>query len=135
MKDKGVQEFGRECIPPHSISSLCLEDDGTLYFLGGSPTDPVAIWKWELPGNEQCRAIEIVSSVDPAQLDVLALQPFFSVPQLVEFPNKRGSVSYGYLYLPNNLSNDLAAREDWKPPLLVKVSLMSLFMTQHEEID
>lgn len=121
--DGNIKEFSRTNIPPPAISSLCAENDSTIYFLGGSPTDPAAIWKWKLPSADEESGIanvaqKILPSLDPIKANLGSLEPFITKPNLISFPNKRGGMSYGYYYAPNNLSKDLP--KDFKPPLLVK---------------
>lgn len=115
----------RDCIPPSSISSLCATSDGALYFIGGSPTEPPAIWRLDRPGDSSCVAEVIVPSVEPHALNMKELAPFFSPPRLLSFPNARSGFSFGYFYPPNNLSP--SNRQNFKPPLLVKVKYMHLW--------
>lgn len=114
----------------YSFSSFCLCGDlspesSAIYCIGGSPTDPSAIWRFPvLQGGDI--AVKISSTVDSESLNLETLLEYFSTPQKVAFPNKRKSLSYGYLYLPNHLSMPEEGRS-WKPPLLVKV-LMLFFL-------
>lgn len=124
-----VKEYSREHVPPPSIASFCDGMDGSIYFLGGSPTDPPAIWKWVLPKDDDDETVsiaeKILPSIDPIKSNLVALKPFITKPQSVKFPNKRGGLSYGYFYAPNNLSADLP--NDFKPPLLIKVRRLYIF--------
>jgi hypothetical protein len=92
----------------------------SIYCFGGSPTDPFAIWKLPILEGDGA-AVKIASSVDSKVLNLDTLQEFFSIPKKVAFPNKRDSLSYAYLYLPNHLSISQEDSSSWKPPLLVKV--------------
>jgi hypothetical protein len=125
-QDYSVTVFGRDVIMPSSINSLCLVNDADLYFLGGSPSQPVSIWKWNVPESDETgsgvnKAVLVVPSIDATKVDISKYTPFISAPQKVMFPNRRGTHSYGYFYPPNNrLSGESERDNAVKPPLLVK---------------
>jgi hypothetical protein len=51
--------------------------------------------------------------------DLVQYRPFFSTPELVEFPtSKPGQKAYAYFYPPSN--PNFQGLPDEKPPLLVK---------------
>jgi len=116
-QDGSVQEFGRSCLPPMSIDSLTACGD-TLFFLGGSTTNPPALWCWERPGDGLCVAHEVLSSMKSVK-NLAALQQYFSQPTTIQFPSDCGvGYAYGYFYPPCNVSKHLPA--SFQPPLLVK---------------
>ena len=105
------QEFGRAHIPPTSVSSLCATDS-YIYFVGGSTTNPPAIWCWDRSGVAQ----QVLSSIN-ISIDLTELQAAMSEPQFISFPSTGGvGHAYGYFYAPTNNSMDT----NLKPPLLVK---------------
>lgn len=113
-----VREFGRACLPTRSIS--CLAGSGNvLYFLGGSSSTPTGLWRWEKPGNADCVAMEVLSSMD--DLSILpTIRPFMSEPKLIQFPSDTSlgtGYAYGYFYAPVQDNNN---NSGIKPPLLVK---------------
>ena len=93
--------------PSTAISSLCVTESGDLFYIGGSTTDPPALWKYSAGKHEL-----ILPSVDPTIL--APLKPLFSQPKHIIFPSAKGRVAHGYFY-PPQLDNP-----DIKPPLLVK---------------
>lgn len=108
----------------YSLSSFCVcrilsSAGSTIYCIGGSPTDPSAIWRFPVLQGDDV-AVKITSTVDSESLNLETLLEYFSTPQKVSFPNNRNSLSYAYLYLPNHLSIPEEGKS-WKPPLLVKV--------------
>lgn len=88
-------EFGRSCLPPTSIDSLCASGD-MLYFVGGSVTEPRALWCWERPGDATCVAKQLVSSLNVANLE--HLHEFFSMPELIQAPSSDIGVGFCYAY-------------------------------------
>ncbi len=108
----------------YSLSSFCVcgqlsSASSTIYCIGGSPTDPFAIWRFPLLQGGDV-AVKMTSTIDSESLNLETLLEYFSIPQKVSFPNKRNSLSYAYLYLPNHLTIPEEGKS-WKPPLLVKV--------------
>ncbi|XP_010551210.1 PREDICTED: uncharacterized protein LOC104821889 isoform X2 [Tarenaya hassleriana] len=88
-----------------------------LYVEGASAIHPSSIAKITLD-DHKLRAInfEIVWSSSP---DVLNYKPFFSLPELIEFPTEvPGQKAYAYFYPPSNPFYQASSEE--KPPLLVK---------------
>jgi dipeptidyl aminopeptidase/acylaminoacyl peptidase len=105
-----VQEFGRDHIPPTSLSSLCATDDSRIYFVGGSTTEPSALYCWDGQGVAQ----KVKASMD---VDLTEIQAAMSKPQLIQYPSTGGvGYAYGYYYPPSRFT----AGSDVKPPLLVK---------------
>ncbi|GAX12435.1 hypothetical protein FisN_2Hh267 [Fistulifera solaris] len=116
-----VREYGRSCLPPHSISSLAYSDsEQALYFFGGSTSAPPAVWVWKTPGVDDSVAVPVF---DPASdlfdADVWThLKTAMSTPKHIKFPSPSSCNGLGYAYghyYPPSLSSPEA-----KPPLLVK---------------
>lgn len=93
--------------PSTAISSLCVTDAGDLYYVGGSTTDPPALWKYSSGEH-----VLVLPSVDPTIL--APLKSLFSRPKHAIFPSAKGRVAHGYFYPPR------VDNPDVKPPLLVK---------------
>jgi len=109
-----IQEFGREYIPPTSLSCLCATDDSMIYFVGGSITEPPAIWSWDGHGV----ATKVVDSIRDSTIHLKELQSVMSEPRLIQFPSQGGvGYAFGYYYPPTNRNND---ETQLLPPLLVK---------------
>ncbi|CAJ1956471.1 unnamed protein product [Cylindrotheca closterium] len=81
-----------------------------VYFLGGSPSTPSSIYKWNL---ETKGPAEILKKSSTLSFD----ESVISVPQQVEFPTTLGK-AYGYYYPPKN--GDYQCTTEKAPPLLVK---------------
>jgi len=113
-----IAEFGRGNLPPTSISNLCCtKTDNTLYFIGGSATEPASIWKWEDPGNPNSIATLALPSIEPTT--IAPFRPFISKPQPITFPGKHGTC-HAYYYPPTNLAESANLPSNFKPPLLVR---------------
>jgi dipeptidyl aminopeptidase/acylaminoacyl peptidase len=81
-----------------------------LYFMGGSPSTPSAIYKWNIESKETATVLACSSSLTfPDEV--------ISVPKQVEFPTTMGS-AFGYYYAPKN--GKYKCTTDKAPPLLVK---------------
>ena len=84
--------------------------NGQAVFRGGSPTDVVAISKYDLATG---RFETLRRSND------LEIYPhYFSVPRAIEFPTEGGLIAHGFFYPPQN--PDYRAPDNEKPPLIVK---------------
>jgi len=83
---------------------------GRAVFLGGSPTEKMAVVQLDLATQEievLRRSIEV--EIDPGYL---------SVPRAIEFPTEQGLTAHAFFYPPKN--RDCVAPSDERPPLLVK---------------
>jgi len=69
--------------------------------------------------NESKTKVINFSIVWSSSPDVVQYKPFFSKPEIVEFPTSiPGQKAYAYFYPPSNLN--FQGLPDEKPPLLVK---------------
>jgi hypothetical protein len=69
--------------------------------------------------NERKTKVVNFSIVWSSSPDFVQYRPFFSTPELVEFPtSKPGQKAYAYFYPPSN--PNFQGLADEKPPLLVK---------------
>lgn len=115
-----IQEVavGSKNIPPTAVDSLCA-CGGALYFLGGSVNDPVALWRWDSPGDDASIAKQVFTTVsDDLARELETIKPSLSSPKCLKFPSDAQvglGFAYGYYYHPTNM-----ASADLKPPLLVK---------------
>ena len=110
--------------PATNIKEYCGEKDGLpmmfggtvaaekndLYFMGGSPSTPSSIYKWNIESKDTATVLACSSSLTfPDEV--------ISVPKQVEFPTTLGS-AFGYYYAPKN--GKYKCTTDKAPPLLVK---------------
>ena len=78
--------------------------------MGGSPSTPTSIYKWNVESKEKATILACSSSLTfPDEV--------ISVPKQVEFPTTLGS-AFGYYYAPKN--ENYKCTTDKAPPLLVK---------------
>ncbi|PAN24796.1 hypothetical protein PAHAL_4G252900 [Panicum hallii] len=103
-------------IPFSDLSNVIAGDD-YFYIEGASASIPMSIAKVTL--NESKTKVFNFSIVWSSSPDVVQYKPFFSTPELVEFPtSKPGQKAYAYFYPPSN--PNFQGLPDEKPPLLVK---------------
>lgn len=81
-----------------------------LYFIGGSPSTPTSVYKWNLETKGPAEMLACSSSLSFSE-DVI------SSPKQVEFPTTLGT-AFGYYYAPKN--NAFQCTSEKAPPLLVK---------------
>ncbi|WP_202803686.1 S9 family peptidase [Spirulina subsalsa] len=106
FKAKSLQIFN---IPFTSVGSLQVKDN-TLYFIGGSPTEPTQLVQMDIDSLQtQClkRTSDLVLDVG-----------YLSTPQEIEFPTEDGKTAYAWFYPPQN--RDYKAPQGELPPLLVR---------------
>ena len=108
IKDGLPMQFGGIVVDSTADPSSSEAKD--VYFLGGSPSTPSSIYKWNL---EAKGAAEILKKSSTLSFD----DSFISVPQQVEFPTTLGT-AYGYYYPPKN--GNYHCTTESAPPLLVK---------------
>ena len=106
-----VKEYsGEEDGLPMMFGGAVAGDNGDLYFMGGSPSTPTSIYKWNIESKEKATILACSSSLTfPDEV--------ISVPKQVEFPTTLGS-AFGYYYAPKN--ENYKCTTDKAPPLLVK---------------
>ncbi|KAL3933512.1 MAG: hypothetical protein SGBAC_010365 [Bacillariaceae sp.] len=111
-------EFGTKDGLPMQFGGVVVDNSATadspeakdIYFLGGSPSTPSSIYKWNLAAKGPAEILKKSSTLS-FQDSVI------SVPQPVEFPTTLGK-AYGYYYPPKN--GDYQCTTESAPPLLVK---------------
>ena len=84
--------------------------NGEVVFRGGSPTDVVAITKYDVNTGK----FETLRRSN----DLEVFPRYFSVPRAIEFPTEGGLTAHGFFYPPQN--PDYRAPDNEKPPLIVK---------------
>jgi dipeptidyl aminopeptidase/acylaminoacyl peptidase len=95
---------------PYTEIDDIVAKDGVAVFVGGSPTIPTSIVRYDPAGGEfeaLKRSLEI--EVDPGYL---------SIPEAIEFPTGNGLTAHAFFYLPVN--QHFTAPEGELPPLLVQ---------------
>lgn len=103
-------------IPFSDLSDVVAADD-YFYIEGASASIPRSIAKVTL--NESKTKVVNFSIAWSSSPDLVQYRPFFSTPELVEFPtSKPGQKAYAYFYPPSN--PNFQGLPDEKPPLLVK---------------
>ncbi|PWZ10537.1 hypothetical protein Zm00014a_014394 [Zea mays] len=103
-------------IPFSDLSDVVAADD-YFYIEGASASIPRSIAKVTL--NESKTKVVNFSIAWSSSPDLVQYRPFFSTPELVEFPtSKPGQKAYAYFYPPSNPNFQGLPYE--KPPLLVK---------------
>ena len=108
-----VQEYsGEDDGLPMMFGGLAPGGAGTndLYFLGGSPSVPSSIYKWNLESRAPAKILACSSSLSFSE-------DLISVPKQIEFPTTLGT-AFGYYYAPKN--GGYTCTTDKAPPLLVK---------------
>jgi len=95
---------------PMMFGGAVAAENNDLYFIGGSPSTPSSIYKWNAESRDTATILACSSSLTfPNEV--------ISVPKQVEFPTNRGS-AFGYYYAPKNGKYECTI--DKAPPLLVK---------------
>jgi len=95
---------------PMMFDGTVAAENNDLYFIGGSPSTPSSIYKWNIESKDTATILACSSSLTfPDEV--------ISVPKQVEFPTTLGS-AFGYYYAPKN--GKYHCSTDTAPPLLVK---------------
>ena len=95
---------------PMMFGGIVAAENNDLYFIGGSPSTPSSIYKWNIESKGTATILACSSSLTfPDQI--------ISVPKQVEFPTTLGT-AFGYYYAPKN--GKYKCHTDKAPPLLVK---------------
>jgi dipeptidyl aminopeptidase/acylaminoacyl peptidase len=84
--------------------------DGSLVFVGGSPTEPMSVVRLDLAA----RKTEVLRRSTNLSIDA----GYLSVPQPVAFPTEQGRTAHALYYPPRN--RDFAAAPGELPPLVVR---------------
>ena len=95
---------------PYTTISELRTGHGSLYFIGGSPTEVPALVQLDLASGRR----QVLRRASEVAVDA----GYLSVPEPVEFPTEHGLTAHGLYYPPKN--RDCAAPSSEKPPLLVK---------------
>lgn len=111
-KVENVHEYSgaKDGLPRMFGGIVSSSDNNILYFLGGSPSVPTSIYKWNLDTRSPASVLACSSNLTFPD-DVI------SEPEQIEFPTTLGT-AYGYYYAPKN-GGFRCTTED-APPLLVK---------------
>ncbi|XP_020090128.1 dipeptidyl-peptidase 5-like isoform X1 [Ananas comosus] len=103
-------------IPLSDVTNVVAGSD-YVYVEGASATHPLSVAKVTL--NETLSKATAFSIVWSSSPDVTKHKPYFSLPELIEFPTQvPGQSAYAYFYPPTN--PNFQGSPDEKPPLLVK---------------
>ncbi|MDR7400981.1 MAG: S9 family peptidase [Armatimonadota bacterium] len=94
---------------PYTEISQVTPAGTAVYFIGGSPTEPLALVRLDV----RRRAVEVLRTSRPHPVD----PGYISVPQAIAFPTTGGQAAYGWYYPPTNA--DFAGPPGERPPLLV----------------
>ena len=107
---KDVQEFGSTDGLPMMFGGVVPGSNDDLIFIGGSPSVPSSIYKWNLDSKGPATILACSSSLKFSD-------DLISVPKQIEFPTTLGT-AFGYYYAPKN--GEYTCTTDKAPPLLVK---------------
>jgi dipeptidyl aminopeptidase/acylaminoacyl peptidase len=94
--------------PYTSISSLHASS-GSVYFIGGSPTEPASIVRLDLEKGKP----DVLRRSTDLELD----DGYLSTPEPIEYPTSGGQTAHAFYYPPKN--GEYAAPAGERPPLLV----------------
>jgi hypothetical protein len=107
-----IQQFGSEDGLPMMFGGVVPGSNNDLYFIGGSPSTPPSVYKWNMATKGSAEVLGCSSNLSFPD-DII------SIPKQIEFPTTLGT-AYGYYYAPKNGGYSCPPGET--PPLLVKVS-------------
>eukprot|EP00547_Thalassionema_nitzschioides_P010038 CAMPEP_0194224810 /NCGR_PEP_ID=MMETSP0156-20130528/38204_1 /TAXON_ID=33649 /ORGANISM="Thalassionema nitzschioides, Strain L26-B" /LENGTH=650 /DNA_ID=CAMNT_0038956519 /DNA_START=286 /DNA_END=2235 /DNA_ORIENTATION=- len=94
---------------PKILDGIVAADNKDLYFIGGSPSTPSSVYKWNVESKDTAILARSSSLTFPDEV--------ISVPKQVEFPTTLGT-AFGYYYAPKNDKHKCTTEK--APPLLVK---------------
>lgn len=106
-----VQEFGSNDGLPMMFGGVSARSDNDLYFIGGSPSTPTSIYKWNIETKDKATILACSSNTSFSD-------DLISIPKQIEFPTTMGRTAFGYYYPPKN--GGYICTTDKAPPLLVK---------------
>jgi hypothetical protein len=116
-------EFDKDDGLPLQFGSVQGGTNGDLYFMGGDPSTPTSVYRWNMTTKN---GTTILKSSSKIQFD----NSFISVPRRIEFPTTLGT-AFGYYYPPKNGEFECTTEE--APPLLVKAHGGYVAFHQYEE--
>lgn len=105
-----IEEYGAEDGLPMQFGGVIGDSENNLFFIGGSPSAPTSVYKWNLEKRGPAEVLACSSTLS-------FCESVISVPVAVEFPTTLGT-AYGYYYPPKN--DDYKCSTESAPPLLVK---------------
>jgi dipeptidyl aminopeptidase/acylaminoacyl peptidase len=105
-----IQEYGINDGLPMQFGGVIGTESNDLYFIGGSPSTPPSVYKWNLEKKGPAEILACSSSLSFSD-------DLISVPKQIEFPTTLGT-AYGYYYAPKN--GGFKCTTEKAPPLLVK---------------
>ncbi|CAB9527717.1 Acylamino-acid-releasing enzyme [Seminavis robusta] len=109
-----IQEFSAEdSTLPRQFGGVVAGSGTALYFLGGSPSTPTCLYKWDLSDAQQQQPPVLLASSSSLQFPSSVI----STPQQITFATTLGN-AYGYYYPPTN--GNYTCTTESAPPLLVK---------------
>jgi len=95
---------------PTMFGGIVAAEGDDLYFVGGSPSAPSSVYRWNVEARGAAAVLACSSSLTfPDEV--------ISVPKQVEFPTTLGT-AFGYYYAPKN--GQYTCTTEKAPPLLVK---------------
>ena len=95
---------------PTMFGGIVAAEGDALYFVGGSPSAPSSVYRWNVEARGAAAVLACSSSLTfPDEV--------ISVPKQVEFPTTLGT-AFGYYYAPKN--GQYTCTTEKAPPLLVK---------------
>jgi hypothetical protein len=112
-KATDIQEYDMTNGLPMQFGGIAVDaaSSSDLYFIGGSPSIPTSVYKWNLDTQGPADILKCSSTLSFPD-DIISL------PKQVEFPTTLGN-AYGYYYPPKNGAFQCTTEK--APPLLVKV--------------
>ena len=100
------------------VTSTSTTDDGSIYFLGGSPNIPTSIYQWD------STTPQLPAKIIKCSSNIQFSSSIISTPRQIEFPTSNNKTAFGYYYPPRNDGYVCTADDDddvkLLPPLLVK---------------
>ncbi|MEO6889555.1 MAG: prolyl oligopeptidase family serine peptidase [Ktedonobacteraceae bacterium] len=100
-----------EIASPYSVIAYLRASSQEVVFIGGSPTEHMAVVRLD----PQTLRFQALTESSPSTIDA----GYLSQPELIEFPTEGGRSAYAFFYPPRN--RDYVAPQDERPPLLVSV--------------
>lgn len=105
-----IREYGMDDGLPMMFGGIVPGSNNDLYFVGGSPSTPPSVYKWNLDTKGAAEILACSSNLSFAD-DII------SIPKQIEFPTTMGT-AFGYYYPPKNGGH--VGLDGEAPPLLVK---------------